>query len=134
VPLYAGMAKVGLLPVEGSVGGTRSSALIFLLCTQTCRADVDVVPPLTSRSSWAVEGAQEQVDRDTPVSRTPTVAPGSLARERTLLRERRARGPQKLLGPPTARVNTRSEDHVKMQRPRMRGTTAAGETKRRATL
>jgi hypothetical protein len=22
--------------------------------------------------SWAVEGAQEQVDRDTPVSRTPT--------------------------------------------------------------
>jgi hypothetical protein len=40
-----------------------------------------------------------------PVSRTPTVAPGSLARERALLRERRARGPQKLLGPPTACVN-----------------------------
>jgi hypothetical protein len=53
----------------------------------------------------AVEEAQEQVDRDTPVSRTPTVAPGSLARERTLLRGRRAGGPQKLLGPPMARVN-----------------------------
>jgi hypothetical protein len=25
VPLYAGTAKVGLLPVGGSVGGTRSS-------------------------------------------------------------------------------------------------------------
>jgi hypothetical protein len=45
------------------------------------------------------------VDRDTSVSRTPTVALGSLARERAFLRERRARGPQKLLGPPTARVN-----------------------------
>jgi hypothetical protein len=55
--------------------------------------------------SWAVEEAQEQVDRDTPVSSTPTVAPGSLARERTHLRGRRARGPQKLLGPPMARVN-----------------------------
>jgi hypothetical protein len=55
--------------------------------------------------SWAIEEAQEQVDRDTPVSRTPTVAPGSLAREHTLLRGQRARGPQKLLGPPTARVN-----------------------------
>jgi hypothetical protein len=43
--------------------------------------------------SWAVEEAQEQVDRDTPVSRTPTVAPGSLARKRTLTRERRVRGP-----------------------------------------
>jgi hypothetical protein len=57
------------------------------------------------------------VDRDTPVSRTPIVAPGSLARECALLRERRARGPQKLLGPPTACINSRSEDHVKMQRP-----------------
>jgi hypothetical protein len=57
--------------------------------------------------SWAVEGAQEQVDRDTPVSRTPTVAPGILARKRALSRERRARVPQKLLGPPTARVNAR---------------------------
>jgi hypothetical protein len=73
------------------------------------------------------------VDRDTPVSRTPTVAPGSLARERALLRERRARGPQKLLGPPTARVNARLEDHVKMQRLQTRGATAAGETKWRAT-
>jgi hypothetical protein len=45
------------------------------------------------------------MDQDTPVSRTPTVASGSLARERTHLRERRAGGPQKLLGPPTARVN-----------------------------
>jgi hypothetical protein len=72
------------------------------------------------------------VDRDTLVSRTPTVAPGSLARGRALLRERRARGPQKLLGPPTARVNTRSEDHVKMQRLQTRGVIAAGETKRRA--
>jgi hypothetical protein len=49
------------------------------------------------------------------VSRTPTVAPRSLASEHALLRERRVRGPQKLLGPPTARVNVRSEDHVKMQ-------------------
>jgi hypothetical protein len=45
------------------------------------------------------------VDWDTPVSRTPIVSPGSLARERTLLRGQRAGGPQKLLGPPTARVN-----------------------------
>jgi hypothetical protein len=74
------------------------------------------------------------VDRDTPLSRTPTVAPTSPAHERTLLRERRARGPQKLLGPPTACVNARSEDHVIMQRPRTRGTTAAGEMKWRATL
>jgi hypothetical protein len=29
-----------------------------------------VVPPMGQ--SWAVEGAQEQVDRDTPVSKTPT--------------------------------------------------------------
>jgi hypothetical protein len=49
------------------------------------------------------------VDRDTPVSRTPTVAPESLARKRTLLRERRVRGPQKLLGPPTTRVNARGQ-------------------------
>jgi hypothetical protein len=82
---------------------------------------------------WAVEGAQEQVDRDTSVSKTPTVAPGSLAHERALLRERRARGPHKLLGPPTARVNAQSEDHVKMQRLRMRGATIAREIKRRAT-
>jgi hypothetical protein len=27
----------------------------------------------TPGRSWAVEGAQEQVDRDTPVSRTPTI-------------------------------------------------------------
>jgi hypothetical protein len=51
MPLYAGMAKVGLLPVGGSVGGNRSSALIFLLSTEMCRADVDVVPPLTRNSS-----------------------------------------------------------------------------------
>jgi hypothetical protein len=44
--------------------------------------------------SWAVEVAQEQVDRDTPISSTPTVAPGSLAHERALSRERRVRGPQ----------------------------------------
>jgi hypothetical protein len=50
------------------------------------------------------------MDRDTPVYKTPTVAPRSLAREHALLRERRVRGPQKLLGPPTARVNVRSED------------------------
>jgi hypothetical protein len=73
------------------------------------------------------------VDRDTPVSRTPTVAPGSLARERALSGERRVRGPQKLQGPPMARINARSEDHVKMQRPRTRGATAASETKQRAT-
>jgi hypothetical protein len=70
------------------------------------------------------------VDWDTLVSRTPTVAPESLARERALLREQRARGPQKLMGPPTARVNVRSEDHVKMQRLWMHGATAAGEMKR----
>jgi hypothetical protein len=72
------------------------------------------------------------VEQDTLVSRTPTVAPGSLARKRALSRERRARGPQKLLGPPTACVNAWSEDHVKMQRPRMRGVTAASEAKQRA--
>jgi hypothetical protein len=72
------------------------------------------------------------VDRDTPVSRTPIVAPVSLARKCALLRERRVRGPQKLLGPPTACVNAWSEDHVKMQRSQTRGATAAGETKRRA--
>jgi hypothetical protein len=44
--------------------------------------------------SWADDRAQEQVDWDTPVSRTPTVAPGSPARERALLRERRAGGPR----------------------------------------
>jgi hypothetical protein len=71
------------------------------------------------------------VDRDTPVSRTSIVAPGSLARERALLRERRDRAPQKLLGPPTARVNTRSEDHVKMQRLWARGAPTVGEAKRR---
>jgi hypothetical protein len=38
-----------------------------------------------------------------------------------------------LLGPPTVRVNTWSEDHVKMQRLRMHGATAAGEMKWRAT-
>jgi hypothetical protein len=47
----------------------------------------------TLGQSWAVEEAQEWVDRDTPVSKTPIVAPGSLARERTLLRGRRAEGP-----------------------------------------
>jgi hypothetical protein len=90
--------------------GTLSSILIFLLGTETYRADVDVVHPLTRNSSrggllvlgsfsrrsphdapphegllhcapviglplgrsWAIEGAQEQVDRDTAVSRTPT--------------------------------------------------------------
>jgi hypothetical protein len=51
VPLYAGTAKVGLLSVGGSVGGTRSSALIFLLSMKACRADVDVVPPLTRNGS-----------------------------------------------------------------------------------
>jgi hypothetical protein len=73
------------------------------------------------------------VDWDTSVSRTLTVAPGILACECALSRERRVRAPQKLLGPPTARVNAQSEDHVKMQRPRMRGVTTAGEIKRRAT-
>jgi hypothetical protein len=72
------------------------------------------------------------VDRDTPVSRTLIVAPESLAHERALSRERRVRGPQKLLGPPTARVNARSEDHVKMKRTQMCGATATGEMKRRA--
>jgi hypothetical protein len=71
------------------------------------------------------------VDRDTPVSRTPIVASGSLARERALSWERRVRGPQKLLGPPMARVNVRSEDHVKMQRLQTYGAPAVGEMKRR---
>jgi hypothetical protein len=59
----------------------------------------------TLGQSWAIEEAQVQVDQDTPVSSTPTVAPGSPARERTHLRGRRAGGPQKLLGPPMACVN-----------------------------
>jgi hypothetical protein len=49
--LYADTAKVGLLPVRGSVDGTRSSALIFLLSTETRRADVEVVLPLTRNGS-----------------------------------------------------------------------------------
>jgi hypothetical protein len=44
--------------------------------------------------TWAVEVAQEQVDQDTPVSSTPTVAPRSLARKRALSRGRRVRDPQ----------------------------------------
>jgi hypothetical protein len=47
-------------------------------------------------------------------------------------RQRAVRGPcedAELLGPPTARVNARSGDHVKMQRPRTHGATAAGEMK-----
>jgi hypothetical protein len=51
VQLYAGMAKAGLLPVGGSMDGTQSSALIFLLRTETCRADVDVVLLLMRNSS-----------------------------------------------------------------------------------
>jgi hypothetical protein len=51
VQLYAGTAKVGLLPVGGSMDGTQSSTLIFLLSTETCQADVDVVLPLTRNSS-----------------------------------------------------------------------------------
>jgi hypothetical protein len=51
VPLYAGTAKAGLLPVGGSVDGTQSFALIFLLSTEAYRADMDVVPPLTRNSS-----------------------------------------------------------------------------------
>jgi hypothetical protein len=43
--------------------------------------------------SWAIEAASEQVDQDTLVSRTLIVGPGSLALKRTLLRERRVRGP-----------------------------------------
>jgi hypothetical protein len=54
VLLYADMEKVGLLPIGGSVGGMRSSALIFLLCTQTHRADMDVVP------SPSLAGAHEE--------------------------------------------------------------------------
>jgi hypothetical protein len=71
------------------------------------------------------------VDWDTPVSRTPIVAPGSPARKRTLLRGRRAGGPQKLLGPPMACVNPvvrgPCEDAkvVGMWRPRSRQSEAA---------
>jgi hypothetical protein len=46
-----------------------------------------------------VDGAEKQVDRDTLVSRTLTVAPGSLAYERALSRERRAGGPPEAAGP-----------------------------------
>jgi hypothetical protein len=86
---------------------------------------------------WAKAGplrTQEQVDRDTPVSRTPIVAPRSLARKRALSRERRVRGPQKAAGPSNStRQRMRFEDLVKMQRPRMYGTTASGETNRRVS-
>jgi hypothetical protein len=51
MPLYTGTAKAGLHPVGGSMDGTQSSALIFLLSTKACRADMDVVPPLTRNSS-----------------------------------------------------------------------------------
>jgi hypothetical protein len=74
------------------------------------------------------------VDRDTPVSRTPTVAPGSPAHKRALLRERRAGGPRSCWALQRHASTVRSEDHVKKQRLRTRGAAAAGETKRRATL
>jgi hypothetical protein len=45
VPLYVGTTEAGLLPVGGSMDGTQSSDLIFLLSTEACQADVDVVPP-----------------------------------------------------------------------------------------
>jgi hypothetical protein len=51
VPLYAGTMKAGLLPVGGSVDGTQSSTLIFLLSREAYRADLDVVPPLMRNSS-----------------------------------------------------------------------------------
>jgi hypothetical protein len=38
-------------PYQGSVDGTLSSVLIFLLSTETYRADVDVVHPFTRNSS-----------------------------------------------------------------------------------
>jgi hypothetical protein len=110
---YAALCRHGRSwspPGRGSVDGTLSSVLIFLLSTETYRINVDVVHPLTRNSSrggllvlgsfsrhsprevpphegllhwapvvglplgrsWAIEGAPEQVDRDTPVSRTLT--------------------------------------------------------------
>jgi hypothetical protein len=51
VQLYAGTAEAGLPPCWGSVDGMLSSVLIFLLSTETYRADVDVVHPLTRNSS-----------------------------------------------------------------------------------
>jgi hypothetical protein len=74
------------------------------------------------------------VDQDTPVSRTPTVAPGSPAHERTLLRERRAGAPRSCWALQRHASTVRSEDHVKKRRSWARGAAAAGETKRRATL
>jgi hypothetical protein len=75
------------------------------------------------------------VDRDTPVSRTPTVAPGSPAHhERALLRERRAGGPRSYWALQWHASTAWSEDHVKKQRPQTRGAAAAGEMKQRAML
>jgi hypothetical protein len=79
----------------------------------------------------AVEGAQEQVDRDTPVSRTPTIAPGSLARKRALSRKRRVRAPRSCWSlqrhASTRAVRGPCED-AKLQ---TRGAIAVGETKQR---
>jgi hypothetical protein len=162
VQLYAGTAEASLppvgvawtvrcLPFLSSCSArnplTRNSSRGGLLVLSSfSRRSPHEVPPhedllrwasvigLPLGRSWAVEGAQEQVDQDTPVSRTPIVALGSLAHERALLRERRVRGPPEATGPSNGtRQCTRSEDHVKMQRTRMRGATTAGETKRRAT-
>jgi hypothetical protein len=68
---------------------------------------VSSVGPRSSIYPWAEAGLLK--GPRTPVSRTLTVAPGSLACKHALLRERRVRGPQKLLGPPTARINTRGQ-------------------------
>jgi hypothetical protein len=73
------------------------------------------------------------VDRDTSVSRTLTVAPGSLARKHALSRERRVRAPRSCWAlqrhASTRAVRGPCED-AELQ---TCGATAAGEMKRRAT-
>jgi hypothetical protein len=79
--------------------------------------------------SWVIKGALEQVDQVTPVSRTPTVAPGSLACKRALSRERRVRAPRRCWAlqrhASTHAVRGPCED-VELQ---TRGATAVGEMK-----
>jgi hypothetical protein len=74
---------------------------------------------------WAEAGplrAQEQVDRDTPVSRM------------CLLEGAKGQGPPEADGPSNGmRQRAWLEDHVKMQRSWMHGATAAGEMNRRAS-
>jgi hypothetical protein len=105
-PLSRNSSRGGLLVLSSF---SRRSPHEGLLCWAS-------VVGLPLGRSWAVEGAQEQVDRDTLVSRTPTVAPGSPARKRALFLGVKGQGPTEAARPSNGtRQRARLEDHVKMQ-------------------